>query len=396
MSSTALRKTLRVALWSLAWLVLAVVFVRAFIGDVYYVDSPSMEPTLHGADQGGDWVFVRYEKRPKLARFDLAILRRTAGSEYLVKRVAALPGESVQVSGGDLFVNGARPGEAARPPLVEIFASERDEFAGYFDCLPVGHWTKTGDAWRVEGRGQRELFAQWHTRLTDDYRKPDGTRNAGTRQIGDAALEVEARVEGTWKSLSLRLTEEGDVFAVELTQSAATTAHARLLRAPSIRALAQDKPSDVLAEGDVPFGADAWHRLRFSNIDNELRFDLDDRRCALRAPYSSNVPLTGMPDVAMLHVMPRLEFGGDDLVAKFRRVRVERDFNYTGLGRHGTERSQILGPDEVFVLGDNSGESVDSREWGPVKLDDVIGEPLWVVWPPSRMRRLRPTERASQ
>jgi type IV secretory pathway protease TraF len=66
------------------------------------------------------------------------------------------------------------------------------------------------------------------------------------------------------------------------------------------------------------------------------------------------------------------------------------------MGRHGTERSQMLGSDEIFVLGDNSGESVDSREWGPVKLDDVIGEPLWVVWPPSRMRCLRPTETASQ
>ena len=47
-----------------------------------------------------------------------------------------------------------------------------------------------------------------------------------------------------------------------------------------------------------------------------------------------------------------------------------------------------LGPDEIFVLGDNASESLDSREHGPVPLSAVIGLPLAVVWPPQAWRRL--------
>lgn len=40
-----------------------------------------------------------------------------------------------------------------------------------------------------------------------------------------------------------------------------------------------------------------------------------------------------------------------------------------------------LGPNEYFVLGDNRGDSSDSRDWGPVPLADVIGKATLVYWP---------------
>jgi signal peptidase I len=40
-----------------------------------------------------------------------------------------------------------------------------------------------------------------------------------------------------------------------------------------------------------------------------------------------------------------------------------------------------LGEDEVFVMGDNREFSLDSRSFGPIPLEDVIGKAFLVIWP---------------
>lgn len=43
-----------------------------------------------------------------------------------------------------------------------------------------------------------------------------------------------------------------------------------------------------------------------------------------------------------------------------------------------------VGPDEVYVLGDNRNNSSDSHSWGVLKQDLIVGKAVWRFWPPER------------
>ncbi|MDD5347838.1 MAG: signal peptidase I, partial [Candidatus Omnitrophica bacterium] len=45
--------------------------------------------------------------------------------------------------------------------------------------------------------------------------------------------------------------------------------------------------------------------------------------------------------------------------------------------------------DSYFVLGDNSGSSQDSRYWGFVPKENVLGKAIVIYWPLTRIRILR-------
>lgn len=50
---------------------------------------------------------------------------------------------------------------------------------------------------------------------------------------------------------------------------------------------------------------------------------------------------------------------------------------------------RVLGPNEYFVMGDNRNKSNDSRFWGIVTRDRIIGKASFIFWPVNRLGLIR-------
>lgn len=63
---------------------------------------------------------------------------------------------------------------------------------------------------------------------------------------------------------------------------------------------------------------------------------------------------------------------------------------YYNRGDFAKEGEKLVVPENsFFVLGDNSGSSKDSRYWGFVPGDNILGKAIVIYWPPQRIKVIK-------
>jgi signal peptidase I len=406
------RRRAIVLAWVLTALVVLALVVKSFVADVYRVDSGSMRPTLFGGRdrpdgrEDAEHVLVLYRRDLEPRRFDLVVMRSPDGSKPLVKRVCGVPHDrNLVIRDGDLFVDGKRlPPEVPRPAPVPVYDDRWQDPERFFEHRRDGSVRREGGEWVVDGGPVPPgSLLHYHPALRDDYLDRQHRRVPGVIEVNDAVLELEFLLEGPLEAqkLHFELVEAGDTFQVVL---AAGPDGARLR-------LERSRPRvspELLAEVPIALAEGRWHHLSFSNVDNHLRVRSPELRLDLGRSYAENEPWPRagaerpVADAVVLpagqrSIGPRVRFGVEGGRARFRSVRILRDLYYTDDGRFGTCSGQTgpggeagpaspvsLGPDDYFLLGDNSAASTDSRHFGRVQGADLIGRPLAVVWPEPR------------
>ena len=404
---------IRCILWTCVCLALAILVIRIFVGDVYPVSSSSMRPTILGGvgvageEPQTEWVFVDYDRSPP-DRFELVVLRPANGGESLVKRVLGLPGETLRLAQGDLFIDGKPLGSRGRGQrLIPLWDSDRESWREWLSVTttPGGPWHELNgrlvlDAEELSGNTEGEPEAAvLRYQARDGYLSPAGRRVPGVLPVNDLVLTLDLVLEGVDHaadaSLTLWLTEAGDVFLLTLRAGAGSVEGnfdlvlERLARSEFDshgKVIGEATTREVLTRGALTLEGGRNHGLTFSNWDDALEVQLDGRR-VLAHEYGRNRPLE-RGGVAEEHLAPRAGFGGRGLTLRFERIRVSRDLFWIPRGAFAVDEELLLGPNEIFVLGDNSRASTDSRSFGPLALDRVSGRVEAVIWPLARLRRL--------
>ena len=251
----------------------------------------------------------------------------------------------------------------------------------------VNPWEKTEGGWHLEaadvasGAAAGTMF--FAKRLIAGYAGGELEGAPGGTSAADCVLSCELRFGREPAELSFILREQGDTFRAELRLEREGTGKIQ------IHQRWRGGEELLLAEGELGVSSKDWTALRFGNVDNRVFFELTapnvDPQALVSGPISNHFDPSDRLAKGETYGH-RVGFGGAAGEADFRKIKVLKDLHYTVRGTYGTTEPVRLGPREFFVLGDNSPESRDGRDWGPVSEELILGRPLGVVFPLQRAR----------
>ena len=282
------------------------------------------------------------------------------GRTAFVKRVVGLPSETLEVHNGDLFVDG----EIARKPAALQDALWQPVYRAAHPGADTAWVVSAGDpsGWRLDDPAQPVSTdgSAWLTfarPLNDDYayNRVDPGRTA--RATADLRVRVRLTAAAAG-AVELAIVEDGRVILGRFGVGPDGPAPAIVIDGDEA---AQAKDGPRLRPGQA-------HALSLSSVDDRVVLELDGT--VLLSWNDAHAPRAWC---RRAEVRLRSTAGETAWAA----LALDRDILYLPLAdasAHDPAQGPVtLGPDEVFLLGDNAATSSDSRRRGPLPLADLAG-----------------------
>lgn len=301
-------------------------------------------------------------------RWETVVLRSPDDPETLcVKRVVGLPGETVNLSDGDLVIDGrvvAKPVRTQR--VLAVAVADAKDAAERWRAEREGTWTFRDARW-VHPAGRKHVtdwLAYHHVEPTTaagksespilDGSPTDQSESRRLNPVADVLLrcKIHGAVDG---ACYLRARSRGDDFRVSLplgTGAVRLSHNGNRVRAARVAGGHHESLAVELVVSD--------HKLRV----------LLAGKPALEYEFEP-IPREDSDEGSILSI------GASESALEVDEIDVSRDVYYTQAPRN--PRQYRLSADEYFVLGDNSPHSVDSRQWaarGGVTASLLLGPAL--------------------
>jgi signal peptidase I len=361
----------------------------------------------------GDRVLV--DKTDRFNRWDLIVFKYPEDPQQIfVKRLVGIPNEKLEIFDGDIFINDWRlqkePGEAPDMWLFQhdtsfVPKNRLDEGPRWEPAVQASHWQELpGGKWAFTGKDVEAETLDFTGHITDllsyngESEDPvlPGRSDIVLENNVDAALptgdiKVECWIEQfagdgglkfLWeygnRKVTASVTSSGDV---KISASTSST----MPRTDSDEKLQEEATSEASAK--LPL---TGHRLTFAFRDGQAYVARDDTTLVTLQ--------VGPQDLKTQKEMPAqnanrctLAVSAEKCDLVFSRICLWKDVYYRtfedefGEKKWGNStRPAIMGVNEFFTMGDNSARSKDSRFWGMVAKDAVIGVARWRYWPFTR------------
>ncbi|MFP4056808.1 MAG: signal peptidase I [Candidatus Brocadiia bacterium] len=386
---------------SLAIAFILAMVIRHFVLEVFKIPTKSMEPTLLGDPLYGDKILVNkfaYDFQDP-DRWDVIVFKYPENvSRNYIKRVVGLPGETIEIRDGDVFIDGhiarkpwrvqkalwrrrseSGQAEAWRPRDPRVWDLADHRFAANCQGRDGAHYVDYVQAVLAYEervfRHSRHQFIPYHT---NDVMV--GFHLVPRRMGGTVLVQLTVR---TYRGIN----DEDPLlgWTVEL-PVAADRAEPRIFE----NRRGQHTGVPVASGQPYALEAESPTRVEVANVDRAVIVRVGEREVArhdyeLDRQYFRERGFQSHPDISV---------GCQNAHLEVREPAVYVDVYYTDppprRGENGEALTEFrLRPDQFFVLGDNSANSNDSRYWGPVPRSYLVGEAFLVLWPLGRMKIVR-------